>query len=304
MRFTTLRAGIALRATPLVVFFAIAVGSVAAAESATSPAGRADLAVAASDALDPSLVDRKLTFRVTVSNVGPQAAERVKLTVSIAGRAEPVARPSVSVGSCLGQSATQARCTLNTIRSKRRAFVSVRVQPTEVGTLAVTAVVTSPTPDAKRRNNRTTQTTRVVGMHSVQGRGIRSTRGDAGYPVVTTEIDARRDPTAGGSVTGSFVLQYAPISASPARGSDLRGRIVCLSVEANRAMAAGVVETSNNAAYPSGTVVRMAFTDNGEPAATPDMAVAFIGGEPSCALEVVDELPLLEGNYVVRDGEP
>lgn len=127
--------------------------------------------------------------------------------------------------------------------------------------------------------------------------------GDAGRPIVTTEIDARRDPTTG-VVSGTFVLQYDLSSRSPARGSDLRGRVICLTVAGNRAMLAGVVESSNTAASPIGSGVRLAFTDNGEPGAGRDTASAFIAVEPTCALDAVDELPLIEGDYVIRDGEP
>jgi hypothetical protein len=192
---------------------------------------------------------------------------------------------------------------LGVLRSKSRWVVVVTVDPAEPGTISIVAVVSSTIPDTRQRNNRATQTTRVVDTHTVQGRGVRSTAGDAGYPTVTTEIDARADPTATSAATGTFALQYAAISASPARGSDLRGRVVCLSVDANKAMIGGIVESSNSAAYPAGMAVRLAITDNGDPGAGRDTSTAFLGGEPTCALEPAAEVPLIEGNFVVRDGE-
>lgn len=194
-------------------------------------------------------------------------------------------------------------CSWITLKSKRRVAVTVRVDPAALGVVSLRAVVSSATADSKRRNNSVLQTTRVVGLDSVQGRGIRSTMGDAGRPIVTTEIDARRDPTAD-SVSGSFLLQYDSSSRSPARGSDLRGRVVCLAVTVNRALVGGVVESSNTSAYPAGAGVQLAFTDNGEPGAGRDTATAFIAVEPTCAFEPGVELPLIEGNYVIRDGEP
>jgi hypothetical protein len=174
-----------------------------------------------------------------------------------------------------------------------------------LGTVSLGVTVSSSTRDQSRRNNRAALSTRVVDFSSVRGRGIRSTAGDAGRPTVTTEIDARSDPTTQ-TVAGTFSVQYDPISSSPARGSDLRGRVVCLSVEGNKAMAGGVVESSNNPSLPAGTAVRLAFTDNGEPGAGRDTQVGFLGGDitPTCVLEAVPELPLIEGNFVVRDGEP
>jgi hypothetical protein len=180
----------------------------------------------------------------------------------------------------------------------------VRLDPGETGTISLVAVVSSTTVDPRNGNNRASQATRVLDIHTVQGRGVRSTGGDAGYPTVTTEIDAKADPTTR-TVTGTFSIQYAAISASPARGSDLRGRVVCLSVEGNKAMAGGVVESSNSTTYPVGSAVRIALTDNGDPGAgVRDTSTAFLGGEPTCALEAVPELPLIDGNFVVHDGEP
>ena len=100
-------------------------------------------------------------------------------------------------------------------------------------------------------------------------------------------------------------MQYAAISASPARGSDLRGGVVCLNVEGNKAMAAGIVESSNSAAYPPAPQCDWDSPDNGDPGAGRDTSTAFLGGEPTCALQAVyQELPLIDGNFVVRDGEP
>ena len=273
---------------------------------ATPSAPRADLSVSVVDSRDPVLVDGDLTYRVIVANLGPQRATRTKLLASVVGATDVVARLVAGTGPCTVPRAVQVRCPLGAIGSGRKKTILVTVRPTAVGTVSLTAVVSSASLDGRRRNNRVTQTTRVLGLNSVQGRGIRSTAGDAGRPTVTTEIDARSDPTAGGSVSGTFSVLYAATSTSPARGSNLRGRVVCLSVEGNRAMVAGIVESSNSAAYPAGTTVRLAITDNGEPGAGRDTQVGFLGGDgqATCALEPVPELPLIEGNFVVRDGEP
>jgi hypothetical protein len=296
--------GEAMKARLVAIAVSVVLVGGAAAGAAESAGPRADLAVTAVESADPVLVDRELTYRIVVANLGPQRANRVKLSVTLVGSAKVARRPTLTPGSCAVQGTARVLCTLAVLRSKRRATVVVAVDPAELGSVSIAASVSSATADARRRNNRATQMTRVVGFHSVQGRGTRSTMGDAGYPTVTTEIDARGDPTAGGTATGTFAVQYAAISASPARGSDLRGRVVCLSVEGSKAMAGGVVEASNSAAYPAGTAVRLGFTDNGDPGAGRDTSVAFLGGEPTCEFAAVQEQPLIEGNFVVRDGEP
>ena len=274
-----------------------------ASVAAVAGGPKADLAVTAVDSADPVLVGRDLAFRVVVTNLGPQRASRVKLALTVTGPGQVVRPLSAAGGSCRASTGSQAVCSWGTLASKRRVSVALRVDSTDVGTVSLTAVVSSATADGKRRNNSVVHTTRVLGLDTVQGRGIRSTMGDAGRPIVTTEIDARRDPTVG-TTSGTFLLQYDASSRSPARGSDLRGRVVCLAVSGNRAMVGGVVESSNTAAYPAGTGVRLAFTDNGEPGAGRDTTTAFVAVEPTCALDQADELPLIEGDYVVRDGEP
>ena len=265
---------------------------------------RADLTVAATEAADPVLVGRQVIYRVTIANRGPQPAKKAKLRITIAGPARLIGRPRSNGGSCSTQGGAQVSCALGSLPIRSRSTVVVRLDPGETGTISMVALVSSTTADPRRGNNRVTQSTRVLDIHTVQGRGVRSTAGDNGFPTVTTEIDAHADPTTG-TVTGTFAVQYDPISASPARGSDLRGRVVCLIVDGNKAMAGGVVESSNSATFPPGTAARLAFTDNGDPGAgRRDSTVAFIGGEPTCALEPVEELPLLDGNFVIHDGDP
>jgi Domain of unknown function DUF11 len=288
--------------TTRVITIALCGCGLVGASAGTSATSRADLAVAATDAADPVLVDGQASYRVTVANRGPQRAMRVQLRVNIVG-ATLIGRPRPTTGSCTVQGVARVNCALGVLRNRSRSTAVVRVDPTETGTISVDAVVSSTTADPRHRNNRASQATRVLDVHMIQGRGVRSTAGDAGYPTVTTEVDARADPTTG-TATGTFAIQYAAISASPARGSDLRGRVVCLSVEGNRAMAGGVVESSNSAAFPAGSAVRIALTDNGDPGAGRDSSTAFLGGEPTCALDVVQEQLLIDGNLVVRDGDP
>jgi Domain of unknown function DUF11 len=283
-----------------IAFLALGLVRANAGVSATS---RADLSVAASEGADPVLVGRQVSYRVTIANRGPQSAKRARLRITIVGPARLIGRPRSSAGSCSSQGGTQVNCALGALPIRSRSTVTVRLDPGETGMISIVAIGSSTTADPRKGNNRATQATRVLDIHTVQGRGVRSTAGDAGYPTVTTEIDATADPTTR-TVTGTFSIQYAAISASPARGSDLRGRVVCLSVEGNKAMVGGVVESSNSTTFPVGSAVRIALTDNGDPGSGRDTSTAFLGGEPTCALEPVPELPLIDGNFVVRDGEP
>lgn len=286
-----------------VSLFALGLTVIAVASTAVAGGPKADLAIAAVDSSDPVLVDRGLAYRVVVTNLGPQRASRVKLTLTLTGSAQLTSQSPAIRRPCVAQSSSRAVCSWSALAPKRRATVSLLVDPTSLGVASLRAVVSSVTADGTRRNNIVVHSTRIVGLDTVQGRGVRSTMGDAGRPIVTTEIDAGRDPTTG-AVFGTFLLQYDLSSRSPARGSDLRGRVACLAVAGNRAVVGGIVESSNTGAYPIGSGVRLAFTDNGDPGAGRDTATAFIAVEPTCALDPVDELPLIEGDYVVRDGEP
>jgi hypothetical protein len=290
--------------TQLVLWVMLSVGWLATAGAAAAPSPAADVAVSAIESQDPVLVDGALTYTVRVTNLGPRRATRVRLALVLSGPAALAARPAARPGSCTVQGDDRAVCALGALANKRKASVVVVVDPAELGTVSLSATVSTASVDRRRRNNRATQTTRVLGLDTVQGRGVRSTAGDAGYPTVTTEIDGRGDPTAGGRASGTFSVQYAAISASPARGSDLRGRVVCVAVDVNRATVGGVVESSNSGVYPAGTAVRFAITDNGEPGAGRDSLIGFLGGEPTCAPQPAEEQPLIEGDFVVRDGSP
>ena len=170
---------------------------------AAAPSPRADLGVSAFDSRDPTLVGGVLTYRVVVANLGPQRATRVKVLASITGAAE-VGAMRVSVGgSCAVSRPGRVVCSIPALGSKRKATITITVRPAELGTVSLAATVSSSILDRKQRNNRAAQNTRVVGLDIVQGRGSRSTAADAGYPTVTTEIDASRDPTTA-AVSGDF----------------------------------------------------------------------------------------------------
>ena len=270
-------------------------------EAATPP--RADLRVSFAGAPTRVLLEKDVAYRVAVANRGPRSATRVRLVLSVAGPA--VVTAASGTGRCTRATATRSTCAVARIAARRSITVVLTVRPSALGTISVTAAATSDAVDPQRRNNRIASTAQVLRMNTVQGRGIRSTLGDAGRSVVTTEIDARSDPTTG-ETAGTFAIRYAAISVSPARGSDLRGRVVCLTVEGNRAMIGGVIESSNSPAIPAGWAVQFAITDNGDPGTGRDLDVAYLGRDvtPTCEPRTGDQLPLLDGNYTVVDGEP
>lgn len=157
------------RARPSLLAATLAVG-LTASVAATAGAPKADIAVTAVDLSDPVLVDRDLTYRVAVLNLGPQRASRVKLALTVMGPAQLVSRPSSAGASCVLRGSSQATCSWSTIASKRRAIANVPVDPTGMGVVSLGAVVSSATVDGKRRNNSVVHTTRVVGLDSVQSR--------------------------------------------------------------------------------------------------------------------------------------
>jgi hypothetical protein len=285
---------------------ALASAAVAAAGPAAGvPRERADLVVSARDSRDPTVVEEVIRYTVTIANRGPGRATAAVLVADISGAAALDGSPVASAGSCSVRGAARVRCSIRAIGNRRRVTVTIAVRPPERGTLSLTTMVTARTVDPVRRNNRAQQTTRDLGLHTIEGRGVRSSAGDAGRPTVTTTLGGRSDPMAPERASGTFAVQYAPDSRSPAAGSDLQGRITCLRVDGNKASVGGVVESSNTSRFPPGTAVQFAVTDNGDPGPGRDTQVGLLGGavQPTCDVPAAPEEPLLDGNFTVLDGD-
>jgi hypothetical protein len=71
----------------------------------------------------------------------------------------------------------------------------------------------------------------------------------------------------------------------------------------------GIIEQSNEAQYPVGHAVQLAFTDNGDPGVGKDTQVTYPGIDSASPWSVPlfdyqPELALIDGNYAVHDAQP
>jgi len=242
--------------------------------AAGGPQALADLVVSVSDAPDPASVGRNVTYTVIVRNAGPAVARRVVLTTSQAGRRM-----------------------LGSIRRGARAAVRVVVVPAATGSVSLRATVRATTRDPRRGNNSATQTTRVIGLDTVKGHGVRPVFGSPGGSV-TIDLDAS-SAYDGTGAAGTFATRY------PNGDPDLHGQVVCLAVAGNKAMVAGLVVSvsgSSPGATPVGSSVLFAVTDNG----AQDTELTFLAlASQGCGVQdAIPEIPLSEGNFTVHDEVP
>ena len=97
-----------------------------------------DLSIMKTDRPDPVFVGARLTYTLTVRNLGPDTATNVRVADAL-----PAATTFVSVassqGTCTG--GRIVRCSLGTIANGGRAAITIVVRPTEPGVLINTATV-------------------------------------------------------------------------------------------------------------------------------------------------------------------
>ncbi|OAD20384.1 protein containing DUF11 [Candidatus Thiomargarita nelsonii] len=117
-----------------------------------------DLSLSKSDAPDPVNVGQDLTYTLTVTNNGPDAATGVTLIDTLPAEVTLVS-DNPSQGSCSGTSTIT--CDLETLNNGDSATVTIVVTPTAVGELSNTASVTGNEPDPNTANNSATISTTV-----------------------------------------------------------------------------------------------------------------------------------------------
>ena len=148
-----------------------------------APASAApDLSLSGSDAPDPTTVGVRLTYTLTLVNLGDDPAPGSTLTVTIPPSADPIA-VSAGLGSCaLGRPTV---CSLGTLGLAGAVSIVLSVRPTAPGTLTLTAR-TGPA-DASPANDSLTLTT-----------GVGLKPGACANPRIGTTLDDMLDGTAGG----------------------------------------------------------------------------------------------------------
>ena len=261
-----------------------------------------DLRVVVAATPGANRVGGTITFSVTVTNAGRAVARRAVLAAVAPGE---YVSASATVGTCSSPTGTlRTTCILGNLQPKARATATISVRATALGPLRLSARGMSATPDAKARDNSTANAARITEPDSVRGSGRRLLFGTTGPEhTILVEVDAISGPQ-GEDPAGTWLTRN-PVTA-PAAG-ELRGRVVCVSVQGNRATVAGIIEQSTNPEYPPGTGVLLAFTDNGEPGAGRDTQISYYNQDTaSCPVghHGFAEPALVDGNYVVADAQP
>jgi uncharacterized repeat protein (TIGR01451 family) len=119
----------------------------------------AELSLTKSDAPDPVTQGAPLTYTVTITNNGPEAAADVALSDGLPDSVTFVSATPTQ-GSCTGTAFVI--CSLGTLANGASATVTIVVTPNTLGPIANTAIVTSATQDDNPSNNFATTTTTVL----------------------------------------------------------------------------------------------------------------------------------------------
>jgi uncharacterized repeat protein (TIGR01451 family) len=114
-----------------------------------------DLRITKTDSPDPLFAGEELTYTIEVKNEGGNLASGVALTDTLPSSVEFVSSSS----SCEGDS--EVVCSLGAIASGASAQVTLKVKPTQAGTITNTASVSADNPDPNKGNNSDSETTTV-----------------------------------------------------------------------------------------------------------------------------------------------
>ncbi len=129
-----------------------------AVETTTVNAPQADLGVAKADSVDPVIVGATLTYTVTVTNNGPDAATNVTVSDTL-----PAGTTFVSASAGCVHNAGVVTCNLGDLASGANTVVTIEVTaPLTEGVISNTASVTSIVPDPNLANNTATEDTTVT----------------------------------------------------------------------------------------------------------------------------------------------
>ena len=119
-----------------------------------------DLSITKSDSADPVTEGDRFTYRLTVTNDGPDPATGVEVVDRLPGKVNFISA-TTTTGSCDDQG-RKVTCDLNTLASGASETIRIRVRATKSGELSNTASVTTTGTDSNAQNDDDTETTTVV----------------------------------------------------------------------------------------------------------------------------------------------
>ncbi len=158
----------------------------ASVTSAVQSSTNANLSVAITDTPDPVAVNQNVTYVVTVTNAGPDAATNVVLTDTL-----PAGVTVVSSTSSQGGTPTADRSTitanLGSLASGATATLTLVVKPTAAGTLTNSARVISDVTDPDSANNVASQETTVQSGTTTPGANLSVAIADSPDPVAVNQ---------------------------------------------------------------------------------------------------------------------
>lgn len=193
----------------------------------------ANLSVVKTDNPDPVIVNQQLTYTVTVTNLGPDAATNVVVTDTLpAGATFGSATPDQ--GSC-GEAAGVVTCNLGGITSGSSVNITIIVTPTNVGTAVNMVSVTGDENDPDTNNNSDTENTAVDPVP--QSADLSIVKSDSPDPVIVnqpltytlTVTDTGPDTATNVVVTDTLPAGAVFDSATSGQGScsEAAGTVTC-----------------------------------------------------------------------------
>ncbi|MDQ1591371.1 MAG: hypothetical protein QOG71_1998, partial [Pyrinomonadaceae bacterium] len=191
-----------------------------ACRTVTPPAASVNLALAMSDTPDPVTVNNNVTYTVTVTNNGPDAATNVTVTDTLPANTNFVSANS-SQGSCNAPVGGVLTCNLGALASPAQATVTVVVTPTVIGSISNQAAVAGNEADPDNANNSATETTTVNGL-AADVRWINAAGGNWNTAANWQDgTGANRVPTAGDNAIIDLAGTYTVTLASAVNLSTL-----------------------------------------------------------------------------------
>jgi uncharacterized repeat protein (TIGR01451 family) len=125
---------------------------------------RADLSLVKAGPSGRQPTGRNMTYTLSVTNNGPDAAANVVVTDTLPASVTFVSA-TPSQGSC-GQAAGVVTCNLGTLGNGATATISIVVRPTQAGIITNTAVVSTSTPDPDAANDTSSVNTSICRITS------------------------------------------------------------------------------------------------------------------------------------------